>query len=94
MEPLPLRVVNRLGEAHHSQKSARALIVGEDHPTGVMTHDRKRATSLVGLPIGHIQLEVRGLGGSLNIIHEGQSLGKGEDREGWKVRISGWAKRK
>lgn len=40
MEPLPLWVVNRLGEVHHCQKSAQALTVGEGHLTGVMPHDR------------------------------------------------------
>ena len=40
MGPLPLRVVNRHGEEHHCQKSARALTVGEGHLTGVMPHDR------------------------------------------------------
>lgn len=61
-----------------------------------MTEEQGRCypTSPVGLPIGHAQLEVIGQGGSLNIIHEGQPLGKGEDREGWRVHISGWVKRK
>lgn len=51
-------------------------------------------TSPVGLPAGHATNWARGQQKKLNLIHEGQPLGKGEEGEEWRVHISGWVKRK